>query len=642
LDISSFDCSNIGANTVRLFVLDVSGNAASATAIVTVEDNTAPTVITKSIIIQLDANGTASITAADVNDGSSDNCSIASYALDKTLFDCSNLEDDNIVTLTVTDVHGNTASATATVNVEDNIAPSAITQNITVQLDANGVASILAADINNGSADNCAILSYSLDITSFDCSNIGANTVRLFVLDVSGNATSATATVTVVDNIKPIIIGVPSNIMLPACGAATWAMPVASDNCPGATISQDGPDSGSTFADGSTTVISYTVTDASGNQTSSSFTVTVISISVELLAITPQPVNTSITLDAKVMPAAAGIPVAFYLDAQLKGTGTTNELGLASITVSSLAEDVYAVKVIAGAGCTESAIGFLPVFDPARGFAAGAGSVDSPLGSFTANPAITGKGRFGFVAKYKKGTTVPRGHLEFNFRKGRMKFEATSFEWLVVAGNKTQFKGLGEVNSVPNYTFFVTALDVSACEGEDEHDGDSDDDDGDNKNPHRDGELCKDRKCPNADRFRIVIVSPSGMVVYDNQLGMGYDTDAASPITRGSIEINDTKSTKRDGNTIAEVETEMPTVLLSAYPNPVEDVIFVKYISESQTPLEIHVFDLSGRKLKTERFQVNSTGKYEMPVSDLNMATGLFLLRIAQDNSTKSIKLLKK
>jgi hypothetical protein len=38
----------------------------------------------------------------------------------------------------VTDANGNTSTCDATVTVEDNVAPTAICQNITVQLDATG------------------------------------------------------------------------------------------------------------------------------------------------------------------------------------------------------------------------------------------------------------------------------------------------------------------------------------------------------------------------------------------------------------------------------------------------------------------------------------------------------------------------
>ncbi|WP_026935054.1 hypothetical protein, partial [Gramella echinicola] len=89
--------------------------------------------------------------------------------------------------------------------LQDVTAPVVTTQDITVQLDTTGSATITTAQIDNGSTDNCTIDTYELDITSFECSNVGANTVELTVTDVNGNSDSATATVTVVDNIAPVV-----------------------------------------------------------------------------------------------------------------------------------------------------------------------------------------------------------------------------------------------------------------------------------------------------------------------------------------------------------------------------------------------------------------------------------------------------
>ncbi|MBV7270173.1 LamG-like jellyroll fold domain-containing protein, partial [Winogradskyella luteola] len=71
--------------------------------------------------------------------------------------------------------------------------------NITVQLDATGNASILPADIDNGSSDNCGISSITLNQTTFNCSDLGVNTVTLFVRDTSNNLSTCTANVTVID-----------------------------------------------------------------------------------------------------------------------------------------------------------------------------------------------------------------------------------------------------------------------------------------------------------------------------------------------------------------------------------------------------------------------------------------------------------
>ena len=56
---------------------------------VTVNDNEAPAAACKNITVNLDASGNATITAADINNNSSDNCGIASITASKTSFVCS-------------------------------------------------------------------------------------------------------------------------------------------------------------------------------------------------------------------------------------------------------------------------------------------------------------------------------------------------------------------------------------------------------------------------------------------------------------------------------------------------------------------------------------------------------------------------
>lgn len=116
---NSFTCSNIGPNTVTLTVTDASGNSHSATAVVTVQDQVAPVVTTQPITVQLNTNGSVTITASQVNNGSTDNCGIASIAVNPTTFTCANI-GPNTVTLTVTDVNGNVATGTAIVTVANN------------------------------------------------------------------------------------------------------------------------------------------------------------------------------------------------------------------------------------------------------------------------------------------------------------------------------------------------------------------------------------------------------------------------------------------------------------------------------------------------------------------------------------------
>ncbi|MCG2420611.1 hypothetical protein K8089_16440, partial [Aequorivita sp. F47161] len=73
--------------------------------------------------IQLDATGNATITVADIENGSTDNCGIATTTIDKSTFTCADV-GPNTITLTVTDVNGNTSTCTTVVTVEDNVPPT--------------------------------------------------------------------------------------------------------------------------------------------------------------------------------------------------------------------------------------------------------------------------------------------------------------------------------------------------------------------------------------------------------------------------------------------------------------------------------------------------------------------------------------
>ena len=195
----------IGVSTIEFTATDAAGHTSVCSFTITVVDNEPPIIVCQDITIQLDEFGDASIVAGDVTASESDNCGIASSTIDIDTFDCSHVGANN-VTLTVTDVHGNVSSCMAVVTVEDVTAPEVMCQDITVQLDVNGMASILGTDVDNGSSDACGIASYDLDLDTFDCSHVGDNVVTLTVTDVNGNASMCTAIVTVEDNIEPALV----------------------------------------------------------------------------------------------------------------------------------------------------------------------------------------------------------------------------------------------------------------------------------------------------------------------------------------------------------------------------------------------------------------------------------------------------
>ena len=149
------------------------------------------------------------------------------------------------------------------------------------------------------------------------------------------------------------------------------------------------------------------------------------------------------------------------------------------------------------------------VYDPEGGFVTGGGWIDSPLGAYTPNPNLTGKASFGFNSKYQKGATVPTGNTKFQFRLANFNFKSASYDWLVVAGAKAQFKGSGTINGSGNYGFMLTTIDGQINGG------------------------------GGADKFRIKIWDKvSGNIVYDNQLGSNDSDNPTTAIDGGSIVIH--------------------------------------------------------------------------------------------------------
>jgi len=122
---------------------------------------------------------------------------------------------------------------------------------------------------------------------------------------------------------------------------------------------------------------------------------------------------------------------------------------------------------------------------------------------------LTGQANFGLVSKYKKAATTPVGQTEFQFRVANFDFHSASYEWLVVAGARAQYKGTGTVNGSGDYGFMLTAIDGQLNGG------------------------------GGADKFRIKIWDKAtSTIVYDNQLGEGDTTEPTTMIGGGSIVIH--------------------------------------------------------------------------------------------------------
>ncbi len=194
----SFNCGNVGVNNVTLRATDGSGNFSTCAATITVKDVTAPNALCKSATVILNDVGQGTLNLNQLNNGSSDACGIATMTLSKTQFNCSDLPGSSqSVTLSLVDVNNNQSACTAQVTVKDNLVPTAVCENTTVQLGSNGKVTVYPADLAANSFDNCSVTSYSPVAKIYTTANLGNNNLSITVKDWSNNGATCISVVTV-------------------------------------------------------------------------------------------------------------------------------------------------------------------------------------------------------------------------------------------------------------------------------------------------------------------------------------------------------------------------------------------------------------------------------------------------------------
>ena len=248
---------------------------------------------------------------------------------------------------------------TRTVNVVDTTNPIVVCQNITVQLDDTGNASITSSMIDNGSTDLAGIASLVADITDFDCTNIGDNTIILTVTDTNGNSDMCMATVTVEDMLAPKFdtTTVPTDMEVIFDTGDMYTLAdftdgvVVTDNCDtnrtalATTITQS-PVAGTLLGEGDH-VITLTATDDNANEQTTTFTITVTDdvLSVgenteDLFTLYPNP-----TTDQVWITGLNGEAQLTLFDINGRVLRTIKVKNDQSISTTDLSEGVYLIKI---------------------------------------------------------------------------------------------------------------------------------------------------------------------------------------------------------------------------------------------------------------------------------------------------------
>jgi len=220
----------------------------------------------------------------------------------------------NLVTLTVTDEVGNSTEIQFNVAVVDNINPTLVVQNYTIELDSTGNAILLANDIVTNASDNCTVVDTTLSQTALNCSNIGIPlNIDVTITDASGNSTTEITEITVVDNTVPNLTCIGNQTTSFSSGdhytvsGNEFDLTYSNDNCGIASVENDINSTNSLdgveLPEGITT-ITWTVTDNAGNTNNCSFdvevtnTVRIEEINSQKINIYPNPTTGIIMIDA--------------------------------------------------------------------------------------------------------------------------------------------------------------------------------------------------------------------------------------------------------------------------------------------------------------------------------------------------------
>lgn len=161
-------------------------------------DNVDPVASCKDATVYLNADGIATITSDDINDGSTDNSGTTYFVICKHTFDCSEV-GENIVELEVYDDFGNKDYCTATVTVLDDIDPTITCPSDFSAGYGGGSAYTVPNYVTNGMAtanDNCSFTTTQTPSIGSELTD-GVYPVTINIEDASGNTNSCTFQLTI-------------------------------------------------------------------------------------------------------------------------------------------------------------------------------------------------------------------------------------------------------------------------------------------------------------------------------------------------------------------------------------------------------------------------------------------------------------
>ncbi|RKD91604.1 beta strand repeat-containing protein [Mangrovibacterium diazotrophicum] len=224
--------------------------------------NTDPIAICKPITVYLNSNGTVTIMAEDIDDGSYDAESGVQLFVDIEEFDCSDI-GDNTVRLIVLDDYDGVDICFTTVTVVDDLPP---TPDIPVLPDILAECSVSASDVMTPTAtDNCSSTIDGVADLSFPITTQGTTVITWTYTDAGGNSVTQTQNVIIDDTTAPVPDAGTLADITAQCQveAGDVTAPTATDNCMG--VITGTTDAVFPISTQGTTVITWSHNDGNGN-----------------------------------------------------------------------------------------------------------------------------------------------------------------------------------------------------------------------------------------------------------------------------------------------------------------------------------------------------------------------------------------
>jgi hypothetical protein len=580
--ISNQTCANRYTIARTYRGTDICNNTAECTQIITVNDQTAPSITCPAPVTVKCA---ADVPAANIElVTASDNCGSATISWEGDVISNQTCANKYTVTRTykATDVCGNSATCTQIITVNDDVPPT-IT-GVSVSQASLWPANHKMRDItvNYTATDNCeGIVSTSLSVTSNEpidglgdgdtspdwevldnnrvrlrAERAGNGSGRIYTItitatDVCGNQTTTTTTVVVAHNITA-------------------------------------PVSGRAFKIGSTVTFGGTFWDVPGNRHTARWVIDG---------------NTNVT--GKVTAEPSG----------LKNGTATGSYKFNSAGVYKLRMEITDQKGnVSYADANGDLDAIVVIYDPNGGYTYGGGSFASPAGSIPANPQATGLVSYGFQNNYFKGATNPKGETQLEFKVGEFEFNALNYEYLAVDKHKAQFRGSGRITGGQSgIAFIMTVIDGAVTGG------------------------------GGVDKIRMKVFNKNtGEVYYDNQPGAGDADDPTTVVTSGSTVVIGGTATTGGGGPKQKVDitsTDAQLDLKVANNPAIDGQSFRLQVlsSDSKTPINLRITDASGRTITAYQHLAPGT----TVETGSNWAGGMYFAEAIQNDKRVVKKLVR-